>query len=414
MKSRATIVFIIGLLSASPASAYIDPGTGSALFYVITGVVVSIYFGIRSFYYRSLDFLFRIRYRDQRCSMAIHCEDPRYESTFLPVIERLVARGVEPTLFTMYERDGSFPLLPAAVTHRTIAPGMVGYAYLNNLEAKLLVTTTPQLDVMTFRRSRRVRHYAMIQHALGESRYVRPFAYDFFDSVLCCGEIVKKNIRRMEEIRMVPPKILLETGLPHWEELIRSRNAGLPPQGGGNVLVAPSWGPLSMFEAFGTSFVREIARRFNVIVRPHPQMRISQPELYREIVSLPGVAVSTEKTPSEAMSRSDILLSDISGIAHEFAFIYERPVVVIDRKMELGGLEGEILGGDSELKDACKEFIVPIPPEQISSIASHLEQALQTYRKDTLISVRERLVYNFGHASDVAAGQLVELMRASE
>jgi hypothetical protein len=217
---------LAGLLCARPAAAYIDPGTGSALVGVVTAVVVSVYFAVRALYFRIAELVFRARYRHQKCGLAIHCEDPRYEITFLPVIRSLAERGVELTYFTMYERDGSFEPLPSSVTHRSIAPGMVGYAYLNNLEAEVLVTTTPQLDVMTFRRSKRVGHYCHIAHALGESRYVRPYAYDFFDSVLCCGEVLKTNIRRMEEIRGLPAKELLETGIPHYDELVRHARNG--------------------------------------------------------------------------------------------------------------------------------------------------------------------------------------------
>lgn len=396
-------------LQAGPAAAYIDPGTGSALFYVISGIIVSIYFAARSLYYRAVDLVFRMRHRDQRCDVAIHCEDPRYEITFLPVVRELVRLGIEPTFFTMYERDASFEPLPEGVTHRAIAPGMVGYAYLNNVEATLLVTTTPQLDVMTFRRSRRVRHYAIIQHAIGESRYVRPYAYDYFDTVLCCGEILKHNIRRMESIRGQAPKQLLETGIPHWEELIRCRREAPPLAGDPVVLVAPSWGPLSMFEAFGTDFVADIARHYRVIVRPHPQMKVSQPELYAKILALEGVEVDTGRTPAAAMSRAHVLLSDISGITHEFAFIYERPVLIIDRQLAMGGLEGEVLGGDSELKARCSEFIVPVPPAEMPRIVEHIGRTLAGHAPGRIAEVRSQLVYNFGHASEVAARQLAEI-----
>ena len=414
MAARLLPLFLCLLLQARPAAAYIDPGTGSALFYVISGIIVSIYFGIRGLYYRAIDLLFRIRHRDQRCDLAIHCEDPRYEITFLPVIRKLVERGVEPTFFTMYERDESFEPLPKGVVHRAIAPGMIGYAYLNNIEATLLVTTTPQLDVMTFRRSRRVRHYAIIQHALGESRYVRPYAYDYFDTVLCCGEILKTNIRRMEAIRNSRPKQLLETGIPHYEELLRRCREAPPPCGDPVVLVAPSWGPLSMFEAFGTDFVAAIAAKYRVIVRPHPQMKVSQPELYAKILSLQGVTVDTSRTPSDAMSKAHILLSDISGIAHEFAFIYERPVVIIDRKMATGGLEGELLGGDSEVKERCREFIVPVPPSEMPNITTHLAQALANHSVERIAAVRSQLIYNFGNASEVAANQLIEILHREQ
>jgi hypothetical protein len=396
---------------SSNAEAYIDPGTGSALFYVITGLVLSVYFAVRGLYYRLVEFLFRIRQKGQSCTVAIHCEDPRYEMCFLPVVHELVRRGIEPTLFTMYPRDGSFEPLPSGVTHRAIAPGMVGYAYLNNIQATVFVTTTPQIDVMTFRRSKRVKQYIMLQHALGESRFVRPFAYDYFDTVLCCGETLKKNIRRMESLRGSPAKSLLETGLPHYEVLLERARSAQPLGAETVVLVAPSWGPLSMFEAFGTGFVAALARRFKVVVRPHPQMKISQSALYAEILALEGVEVDTERTPSAAMARAHILLSDISGIAHEFAFIHERPVVVIDRKLELGGLEGELLGGDSDIKLRCAEFIVPVPADQMPGIVTHIERVLANHSVGGLIRTRRELVYNFGTASAVAAQQIAEIFQ---
>lgn len=398
------------LAHAAPAAAYIDPGTGSALFYVVSGIVVSIYFGVRGLYYRVLEAIFRIRHKDQRCDLAIHCEDPRYEITFLPVLKELVARGVEPTFFTMYERDDSFEPLPPQVTHRAIAAGMVGYAYLNYIEANVLITTTPQLDVMTFRRSPRVKHYSIVQHALGESRYVRPYAYDFYDSVLCCGEILKTNIRRLEAIRGLPAKQLYETGLPHYEELLKSRQAAPPLDGETVVLVAPSWGPFSMFESFGVDFIESIARQYRVIVRPHPQMKVSQPELYARVLAVPGVHVDTSRTPAESMAKAHVLLSDISGIAHEFAFIYERPVLIIDQRRIVGGTEGDLLGGDSELKDRCREFIVPVPPSEINDICTHIGQALANHSPARLVEVRAQLVFNFGAASRVAAEQISEIL----
>ena len=138
-------------------------------------------------------------------------------------------------------------------------------------------------------------------------------------------------------------------------------------------------------------------------------MKVSQPELYQRILAMPGVEVDTSRTPSSAMSRAHILLSDISGIAHEFAFIYERPVVVIDRHQEPGGLEGEVLGGESELKQRCREFIVPLPGERIGEVAGELARVLDAYSPDHLRRVRDELVYNFGRASEVLATQIEQL-----
>lgn len=394
-----------------PVFAYIDPGTGSALVYVISGIVLSVYFAIRGLYLRLREVAARGGARYERCCVAVHGEDPRYEITFLPVIRSLAERGVDVTYFTMYDRDDSFESLPQGVKHRSIPSGLVGYAYLNHLEAEILVTTTPQLDVMTFRRSRRVKHYCHLSHGLGESRYVRPYAYDFFDSVMCCGRILQQNIRRIEAIRQLPRKQLLATGVPHYDVLLRERPAPRIPLGRAVVLVAPSWGPMSIFEVFGTSLVKAVARHYDVIVRPHPQMRLSQPELYREVIEIEGVTVNTDRAPLAAMAAADILISDISGITHEFAFVHEKPVLVIDHRQDIGGFEGHLLGGDSELKEQCREFVVPVPPSEIDKLCELIAAALQEHSRHRIAEVRDSLVYNFGSAAPTAARQLQEILQ---
>ena len=402
---------LFSLTSGSPTLAYIDPGTGSALIYVITGVIVSIYFAVRGLYYRLAELIFRSRYKRQKCNVAIHCEDPRYEITFLPVIRELARRGIEQTFFTMYERDDSFEELPGGVSHVPIAPGMVGYAYLNHLEAKLLVTTTPQLDVMTFRRSRRVEHYCHIPHALGECRYVRPYAYDFFDSVFCCGETLQNNIRRIESIRRLPAKQLFSVGIPHYDVLLqRASSAQTARKERPTVLIAPSWGPMSMFENIGIDFIRPLVRSYEVIVRPHPQMRVSQADLYAQVLALEGVSVDAGRTPGEAMAQADILISDISGIMHEFAFIYEKPVIVVDQELRNAGLEGQLLGGESDLKVRCRDFIVPTPPTEIAHLDRLIERTLKNWSSERISDVRSDLVYNFGGASTATATQLEGLL----
>lgn len=181
----AGLVLLLAIfLYPRPAYAYLDPGTGSALVYLVTGVVVSAYFLARSTYHRLLELLLRGRFEAPRADIVLHSEDRRYETTFIPIIRALAKRSVEVSYITMYERDASFEPLPPQAQHQAVAPGIIGYSFLNYLQAKLLVTTTPQLDVMMFRRSRRVRHYCMVQHGLGELRFDRPFAFDFFDSVL--------------------------------------------------------------------------------------------------------------------------------------------------------------------------------------------------------------------------------------
>jgi hypothetical protein len=402
---------VVFLLYSPPAYAYLDPGTGSALVYVIIGILLSAYFALRGLYHKTLELIFRIRFKNRKCTLAIHSEDPRYESTFLPVIRALARRNRAFSYFTMYERDGSFEPLPSQATHQTIPPGLVGYSYLNHLEAKLVLTTTPQLDVMTFRRSRRVKHYGYLSHALGEARYTRPFAFEFFDTVFCCGPLLKDNIRTLERVRGMPAKQLLETGIPHYDELARHASSDERSDDRPTVLIAPSWGPMSLFQVFGTGFVRQVAERYPVVVRPHPQMKISQAGLYEEILRIDGVTVDTAPSPSAVMSRAAILVSDISGIIYEFVFIHEKPVIIVDHKVGVEGLEGHLLGDTVSLREHCREFIVGLDPSDMPNLVDCIADVLARGLSARIAEARERFVYHYGRAGEVAADQIEEILR---
>jgi CDP-glycerol glycerophosphotransferase (TagB/SpsB family) len=217
----------------------------------------------------------------------------------------------------------------------------------------------------------------------------------------------------MEAIRKFPAKKLFETGLPHYDEIKKSVPKDASAHARPLVLIAPSWGPQSIFQAFGTDIVERIAAHYDVLVRPHPQMKVSQPEVYAKVLALEGVEVDTQRTPLDAMARADIVVSDISGIMHEFAFIYEKPVIIVDHEIGIGGLEGQLLGGKSDLKESCRDFITPIPPGDMVNIVAHIEAALERHDKTRLVEVREQLIYNFGHASRVAAEQVEEILRCS-
>jgi hypothetical protein len=111
------------------------------------------------------------------------------------------------------------------------------------------------------------------------------------------------------------------------------------------------------------------------------------------------------------MVAADILISDISGIVHEFAFVHEKPVLVIDHHQDVGGLEGYLLGGDSELKELCREFIAPVPPSQVDELPELITAAVQRHSRPRIAAVRDDLVYNFANAGPTAARQLQEILQ---
>lgn len=406
---KNSVIFLLILLAPNLSYAYIDPGTGSAIVYIVIALVTSAYFAVKGAYYKIADVFAGRAIKREVCDIAIHSEDRRYELTFLPIMRHLSELGVAYTYYTMYERDDEFEELPENSQHQSISPGLMGYSFLNRLTANVFVTTTPQLDVMTFKRSNKVKHYLFVQHALGEAIYMRPFPYDFFDSVMCCGKTLKENILQLEKIRNSEPKALYDMGIAHYDELLKRRADCRVNSRKKVILVAPSWGELSLFKKYGTNFVALLADKFEVIVRPHPQMKISQHGLYKEVLALNNVEIDLNYTFEESMSRADILISDFSGIIHEFAFVYERPVIVADYEKELGGFEGAILNKQSEIAKICEGFIVSMSFGDLSQFDKQVEDVIANFSLALMRKVRGDLIYNFGYAGEKIAEKISEI-----
>lgn len=75
------------------------------------------------------------------------------------------------------------------------------------------------------------------------------------------------------------------------------------------------------------------AQDINLIIRPHPQSMVSEPELIQGLQALfpngPRLQWDFSSTPFSAMARSDVMVSDISGVIFDYAFLFERPVVTV-------------------------------------------------------------------------------------
>lgn len=58
--NRPLILTALALVAATPASAYIDPGTGSYIFQIILGSVIGMGMALKAYWARVSDFLRRI------------------------------------------------------------------------------------------------------------------------------------------------------------------------------------------------------------------------------------------------------------------------------------------------------------------------------------------------------------------
>lgn len=406
---------------SSPAALlYLDPGTGSLIFSAIAGIAGTAYFVVRDLAYRvgtRLGMLASprgMRRNEDEATVVLFSEGAQYEATFGPLIEQLAARKL-PCLYLTndaddpllgLEDDTRYPLFSA----ECIGNGHMAWARLRTLRARVVCMTTPGLDVMQVRRSPHVQHYMHVIHSPTDKSFNRPYSFDFFDSVVISGPHQARVIRALEALRGRPHKALHTTGCLYYDRLApRYAEAALrrdqAPDKAPTVLLAPTWGRNGLLARCGEALIDALASAgMQVIIRPHPQSLRSEQALIdalrRVTDAQPGFRWDLGRDPVDAMAASDILVSDISGIVFDFAFLTGRPVLTMDLPVDKRGFEAM----DLEFEPWEIEMLDVIGRRIDLSDLPHLGQIVAAELADPeraarIAHTRHHYVANFGAAS---------------
>lgn len=405
--------------------AYIDPTTTSTLLYVVIGVAASVGYACRGFFYKIKDLLLSSKTGGGRTDdeLVFYSEGRQYWPVFEPVLKALDEMGVGYLYVSSGQDDPGLRHKGNKVHTRYVSPNLTP-PYLNHLKAKVVVMTTPQLDVLTIRRSKHVKHYVHLVHAPTDFTTYRKFAFDHFDSVMCAGPHQIKSARYLENLRGYPPKLLLETGCTYYDGLVETlakRKAAAKPEPKDRpvVLVAPTWKPYGFLNRFGRQMVESLlsADKWDIIFRPHPQTAVSFPEVLEDIrKTFDGRAHFTlDVAPNGAasMDRADMMISELSGIVFDYAFTQGKPTLIFNGSPDLRGFEAEDF--DCEMWEVAvrSQIGVEFGVEDIPNICSLVERTLQRTSGD-LAAFRDANIYNFGKAGPVAADQICEILKGME
>ena len=184
------------------------------------------------------------------------------------------------------------------------------------------------------------------------------------------------------------------------------------------VLYAPAWGERSSVVKYGTAVIDRLAEAgIRVIFRPHPQMYVSDKEtiaaVEAKIKNNPLIELDRNRTAAASMARSHAMVTDISGVIFDYALLFEKPIFLVNAEYNLGGYDViDIDGGKVWDLDKSREITRIIKPEEIQDLASIVKAEMgnsNAYR-DKIRKIKNEEIYNFGHAGEAAAAQLVEML----
>ena len=289
------------------------------------------------------------------------------------------------------------------------------------LETDIMVMTTPDLENFHLKRSyvKKDIEYIYVPHDVNSSNLTfRKNALDHFDTIFSSGPKNTAEITEREEKYNLPGKNIVNWGSSVIDNMITACEAMQQDKGDGadgrkTVLIAPSWQKDNIMDSCIEQILDNLKEKgYHIIVRPHPQyVRHFEAKLdaladqYGEF----GVEIQKDFSSNKTVYTADVLITDWSSIAFEYAFATLKPVLFINTPMKVMNTEYQELSTlpiDIELRDKVG---ISLELTRLSEVGASVAELLHNNRfsADAMAQMRDYYIYNIGKSGSEGAKYII-------
>ena len=358
-------------------------------------------------------------------SIVFYLENEYYFIYFQPIVEKLTQKyDMKICYITSSKTDPMLTCKDKNILPFYIGDGIARSNFFINLKATIIVMTMPDLETFHIKRSKVYPvHYVYIFHSLNSTqRAYTNTAFDNFDTIFCTGNYQIIEIQERERKFNLNKKKLVRHGYGRLDTLINERQSASVGKNVSNnkvVLIAPSWGPNGLIETKGQEIVHILLDSgFNVILRPHP-MTIKKSnniiqKIEKEFKDNLNFKLETDIRNTESFFLCDCMISDWSGVAIEYAFVFEKPIFYIDTPQKINNPEHHQIGLVPLEEKIRLQIGEVLSLSQLSLMPSKINQLLQSQNKfkEKIQKIKEETVFNIGSSGEQGAKYLLELEKS--
>lgn len=289
------------------------------------------------------------------------------------------------------------------------------------MDADLVVMTTPDLETYQIKRSkmRKDVEYIYTPHdPMSVHMGFREHSMDHFDTVLCVGPQQIEEIRAGEKLYGTPEKTLVPCGYCLLDDLMADYAAQEKPDNPRKrILIAPSWQEDNLLDSVIDDLISSLMRdEYQLVVRPHPEyVKRYKPRLDALMARWEskvgeGLVFETDFSSNSSIWRSDMLITDWSGIAYEYSYTTERPTLFINTKIKAMNPNWENIGItplEISLRDRIglslnKDEVAARAAEVVADMIDHPDRW-----SSQIAAVRAENIFHPGHCGEKAADYII-------
>ncbi len=353
--------------------------------------------------------------------LVFYSEKSGFYKYFQNVIEYLLSHSN--VIIHYVTNDPNDKIFELAKEQPRIRPYYIGpkkiITLMMKMDAQIVVMTTPDLENYYIKRSyvRKDTEYIYLCHGvMSTTMCMRKGAYDHFDTVMCVGQHQIDEIRETEAMYHLPAKNLVPCGYGMLDNMLAAYEK-MPEEAHAQkrILIAPSWQEGNILESCIEELVQQLYGEGHfVVVRPHPEFIKRFPGKMEAIAAKfqnldPKLfSLETDFSSNVTIYTADIVITDWSGIAQEFAFTTKRPVLLINTPMKV--LNPEYVKYEHQPLDITlrPELGRTLELDEISKAGAAVEELLENraYYAEKLDEITHRCVFNLG-SSGAAAGRYI-------
>ncbi len=286
------------------------------------------------------------------------------------------------------------------------------------MDADVVVMTMPDIENFHIKRSyiRKDINYVYVPHCMDSMNMtMRKGSIDHYDSVLCTGKLQKEETLKTEIAYGLPKKELVEWGYTLLDDM-KADYEKLPKieHEHKSILIAPSWQKDNIVDNCLEELLDNLkGHGYKITVRPHPQHVRHMPEkmegLKERYKSDDDIEIQTDFSSNSTVFEADMMITDWSGIAYEYAYTTFKPVLFIDTPMKIMNPEYTKIDVEPMNIWMREEIGQILKLDEIDKAAHTVEVMLnnsEQYKKHIEQLVNEN-VYNIGHSAEVGGKYII-------
>lgn len=377
--------------------AYIDPISISSVLSLILAAIISAFYFIKMEilnFFSKINFIFKdinllIKFLNKKKEIVFFYENNLYEYYLIEVAKQFEKNNNSKKLDVLvrYKYNERF-IKKYDANFWVFHTNFFLYIALNTINCNLLVTTTPDLNISNFKKSKNCKCYFYVFHSLVSTQMIyKKDAFKNFDLIACATSFQKNEMVEEEEKFNLLKKEFFEAGYPFLTYL-KKKNFLLTDD---CILIAPTWNKnnINFYKDYYYELIDIILKnKKKIIFRPHPESLKRNKNIIFDLEDNfkknENFKIDISKNFNKVFE-AKYLITDWSGVAFEYAYILNRPLIFYDIEKKINNL---LLENDLDVQNKMVEVknrkdlgLIMKDPNQVFNIIEELDSNIMSFQE---------------------------------